>query len=470
MPKKTFQGYWWIPFKPDNKLPGEIIYKENENLRLIINGTFSDFPYEEMQSFPIIHGSTGDGTRLTLYECHTIEAYQHIPGEDHLKEGSIYFGKSIILCSILFVGTHINAKEEMIFDRLYMNFENQELWLGESIIDIQHARTRTREKTDMPRKWVVTYLNPDKKEYELSKFKFKIYYQFGASVGVRWVDNKVSYKSIIEIELYKPQNIDKIFSIVYQTRNFISLFSGYVINLNSISVNYKELEEDLTIDILFNERKALPQNTHEISPFNMIATFNQLPDPENLLNNWFNKIDYIEPIFDLYFSIIYNPYMYITNQFLSLTQALETYHTRTFNSEYLNEEKFNKLADNLKKVIKFVPKDRRAHFYGKIKYMNKKSLRKKLKEIINKFEYLKNILNIDDGGFIDKIVDTRNYYTHYDPDDYEKSIKLENLYPFITKLRLLLVAAILNEIELSKDNIINYVQRDGARHGKYYIE
>jgi len=460
IPKKTFQGYWWTPFKPDTKIPGELIYKENEDLILTINGTFSDYPNQEIQSFPIIHGSTGEGVRLTLYGCHAIESSLYVPGKDYVKEGQIFFGESKIICSILFVGTHINKKEEMIFDKLYLNFENQELWLGEEIINIQHEK----------KKYVVTYVNPDKKEYKLSEFKLKIYYNFGSSHGVRWVDNKVSYKSIIEIELCKPQDIDKIFSIIYQTRNFISLFSGHVININSISANYKELEENIGIEILYNKRKVSPNSTHEISPLNMIATFNQLPNPGNLLKNWFDKMDYIEPIFDLYFSIIYNPHMYITNIFLSLTQALETYHIRTSDNEYLNEEEFNELADDLKKAIKEIPKDKRGHFYGKVKYMNKKSLRKKLKEIINKFEYLKNVLNIDDGGFVDKIVDTRNYYTHYDPDDFEKSIKPKNLYPFITKLRLLLVATILNEIELSKDNIINFVQKDRFRYGKYYIE
>ena len=48
----------------------------------------------------------------------------------------------------------------MIFDGLYLNFENQELLLGEKIIEIHHK----------DEKYILTYDAPDEKEYNLSKF------------------------------------------------------------------------------------------------------------------------------------------------------------------------------------------------------------------------------------------------------------------------------------------------------------
>lgn len=445
MPTKTFQGYWWIPSKPDTKLCGELIYKENENLRLTLLGIFSN----NLPSFTIIHGSTGEGIRLTLYDCHTIEASQTTLGHDYVKEGQLFHGKSTILCSILFEGVHINKKEEMIFDRLYLNFENQELWLGEKIIDIQHKHK--------DKKHIVAYTAPDEKEYRLSNFIFKIYYRFGGHYSARWVDNKISYTSYIDIELDEPQEFDEIWRIFNNTKNFISLFSGQVANINSMSVNYKELEENIDVNILFNKRKASPDNNHKIYPYKMITTFNQLPNPKNLLNNWFDNADFFSLLFGLYFSSKDNPHRYITDYFLSLTQAIDTYHIRKNEREYIEINEFNKLKEKFLEVIKNLPKNEREHFVTKVKYMNNKSLRLKLREIGKSFDYLKGILNIFDEDSIAKIVDTRNYYTHYDPEDELKAIPISELYNYIKELRFLILAIILSELGLPEEEIIKYI-------------
>lgn len=472
--KISYQGNWHPPDKYHFPLFGELIYEENKHLMLTINGVFVDINGQEIESFPIIHGLSVDGTRLTLYNSHAIQNERIFP-DFVAKEGTIKSyarGKSVILCSSAFVGVHINEKEKMVFNKLFLNFENQELWLGEKIIDIQANTSRPDVK--------VIYDFPEVKEYELNNFKLKIHYENWEQLGLFCINDVVNFRSIIEIDFNESKHIDEIYRIVIHIRNFISLFSGYPINLNSISLNYIELDKNTAVDMLFHRRKFLPiYNPEEliikregfIFPSSMITKFNQLSNPEKLLDNWFDKQNYLEPVFDLYFAIMYNPMMYITNRLLLLTQALETYHIRTFDSEILDEDKFDDLKKYLTEIVEKLPeRELQSHFKVKIKYMNKKNLRKRLREIINKFGYLKNVLNIDDRGFVDKIVITRNYYTHYDPEDFEKAIKLKELNPFINNLRIILAAIILDEIGLSEDEIKEYIRRDRYRYDMFYIE
>jgi len=463
--KISYQGSWCLPDKYHSPLFGELIYEDNKHLKLTINGVFIDINGREIRSFPIIHGFIGDGTRLTLYSSHAIQNERIFP-DFAAKEGTIRSyarGKSVILCSSAFVGVHINKKEKVVFDKLYLNFENQELWLGEEMIDIQANTSHPDVK--------VIYNFPEVKEYELNNFKLKIRYENWEQLGLFCVNDVVNFRSVIEIDFHGPIFIDEIYKIVIHIRNFISLFSGYPTNLNSISLNYRELDKNTAVNMLFHRRKFLPIYNPDIFPSSMITKFNRLPNPGKLLNNWFDKQNYLEPVFDLYFAIMYNPMMYITNRLLLLTQALETYHIRTFDSEILDEDKFDDLKKYLTEIVEKLPeREFQSHFKVKIKYMNKKNLRKRLREIINKFGYLKNVLNIDDRGFVDKIVITRNYYTHYDPEDLEKAIKLKELNPFINNLRIILAVIILDEIGLSEDEIKKYIQRDRYRYDMFYIE
>lgn len=450
MGEKTFWGYWWLPSEPDTQICGELICKENERLILKLVGRFSTDIIPSLSKVSIIHGSTGKGKRLTLYECYTTHSSLFVRGKNYTKKGQLYFPTSTHSCSYLFEGVHLK-EEELVFSGLSLNFENQELWLGERIIDIQ--------PTHKNGKHVVTYTIPDEIEYKLSKFKFKIYYNITKGFSARWVDNKISYSSYIGIEFNEPQKFDEVMKTYNNITNFISFFMGQIAYINSMSVVYKELEENIDVNVLFRKRTDLTNKSHEISPHEMLTTFDQLPNPEMLLNNWFDNLDLIHLLFGLYFSTKYNPDRYITDHFLSMTQAIDTYHIRKNEEKYIEINEFNKLKEKFLEIIQTLPCEEREHFENKVKYMNNKSLRTRLREIGEDFDYLNSILNIFDNTTINKIINTRNYYTHWDPKDELKAIPPIELPDYIKPLRCLILALILNELGLSKEDIIKIVER-----------
>jgi len=93
------------------------------------------------------------------------------------------------------------------------------------------------------------------------------------------------------------------------------------------------------------------------------------------LRNWYNNYHLLKPIIDLYELVFYNVGLTPEIRFLTLMQALETYHARFIDRGDM-------------------------------------SLRKRLFSLFND-NFL--VMGYSLEGFIGKLVNTRNYYTHYSP-------------------------------------------------------
>lgn len=88
----------------------------------------------------------------------------------------------------------------------------------------------------------------------------------------------------------------------------------------------------------------------------------------------------------------------------------------------------------------------------KIKYGYEYSLRKRLYELFNaNNEFLKNFIN-KSGVLIDEIVNTRNYYTHYDSKNSSVKEDLDLDY-LCEKIKIIMFILILFELEYSNNEI-----------------
>jgi len=72
-------------------------------------------------------------------------------------------------------------------------------------------------------------------------------------------------------------------------------------------------------------------------------------------------------------------------------------------------------AKRLEEIIKAAPSQHKEWLKNKLAYSNEPSLRKRLKEIFNEIrDVIPKEIFPDEEYFIGKVVDTRNYLTHYD--------------------------------------------------------
>ena len=104
---------------------------------------------------------------------------------------------------------------------------------------------------------------------------------------------------------------------------------------------------------IFYRLMNIPKAYKSLSPYNMLFTLTDISDRfETFLKNWFDKADLLEPFYNLYFGILYNPPTNPRPRFLSLIQAVESFHRRKFGGQYLTkEEDYNKIYNALKNAI-----------------------------------------------------------------------------------------------------------------------
>ena len=182
---------------------------------------------------------------------------------------------------------------------------------------------------------------------------------------------------------------------------------------------------------------------------------------DSFLRNWFEKVDLLEPIYDLYFGTLYNPRMYSEQKFLSLVQAIESFHQRIHGGEYMSVEEYEPVYDALVNAIPdWVSSDLKYRLKEYLKYGREFSLRKRMKDIIYIYQANTDRFIGNKNAFIEKVVDTRNYQTHHDEDLKERAAGGEELDRLTQKLKVLLEVCLLTELGFSSEEIKGLFSRN----------
>jgi len=465
MEKFEYEGFWWLPNNPEMQITGTLKFDPIKGAKLELLGTFrdlGDFDLSNPLQPKIILGLTSNGKKITLYKC--VESAQRldIPG---IMRSSFY-------CSLVFVGNHFQREENIVFDTLSINYSRLEEWTRITGFKFDPKFNSEGHLLN----YAVNYNYPKKIEIEINDIGISFDYHLRSKMDI----NEINLKQTIFIKIEPNQKIhfdNYQEDICYHLQNFLSLALGEAVYPLTIkgkiraqnSRSSDETENDKELFIFYSLGK-LPDLSKKIHPYSMLFSFWEISDRfGEYLGNWFAKSDNLKPVYDLYFGTLYNPSMYVEHEFLSLIQAVESYHRRSNffsssnNGKYLKDEDFYNGVYN--KFIKAIPKDLKSDFKKslrhKFKYIHEFSLRKRLKEILKETNDITTLLIKDNNKFIKDAVNTRNYLTHYD-ESIEKEAKrdLKEIYKLNLKLKFILEVCFLKEIGMSMKTISSLVSRN----------
>lgn len=405
-----YGGVWWLPENPENKIHGKLSYNPRIRTVLSLDGAFNEFP-DETDFHEIILGVSSDGEKITLKSC--LRTNLQLVERDSKEYVTSEFG-----VSVFYVGCHFAKKEDIKFTRLFVRYSQLKEWLRERLF---HHEFGKDEEGLTEHTWKFT--KPKAKEIVLDKFIVSITYGFSTSFGGGWETPKFEAHVGISIDASGEMPIDDFFPTAYHLKNFLSLAMGDEVSILAIKGTNKSIKEYGTIQIFYRKRisnQKLFSFPHVPFLYKFISE-----RPEFFLQNWFNLIEKFRPTYDLYFGTVYNPHLYPTHTFLSLAQAIESYHSRKAN-------------------------------------MNGKYLRTRIEELFEEHRGLFSLFVKNEEIFIGKVVDTRNYYTHYGRDLEKKAAKVLEL-PFLSdKLRFMLIVILLKEIgfddKVTKQALRAYMQ------------
>lgn len=457
-----YDGMWWLPEKPNNKVSGKLKFHPVEGLKLQLIGSFKEL--KDFNTFLqplIILGIISNGGVITLYKCYESQSHMSVLG----------FLSSSFIASVAFLGCHFRKEEEIRFDFLSLNYSHLEEWTG--ITGFQF-KMETDSKNHLTKHEVI-YSFPEKVEAKIGNLSIFFDYNF-TSGGDRLKEVNLKHTTFIKIKPSKSLHFNDYQDVCYHIQNFLSLAIGKAVfpviikgkseRCSTKSQNGKAVYPDIFIYYATN---SLLEISSKIYPFDMLFTFRDISDKfESILKNWFEKAEMLKPVYDLYFGTLYNPRMYLQHKFLSMTQAVEAYHRRKFEGKYLSDEDYEPIQDRFKDIIKKL--DVEASFKealkSKLKYGNEYSLRKRLKDLFVAYQEITQNFIKDEDNFINRVIDTRNYLTHYD----KKLRSIANgkdLYCITQKLKIILQTCLLYELGFDRKEIKSIFLRN-RRYRDYF--
>jgi hypothetical protein len=450
MDELNLQGVWWDPSSPDLTVGGTLTFTNTAGAVLELLGSLSD--ENSLTSASVfkprfVHGISTSGKQITLYRC--VETNRSFNSGSGLST-------TRLAATFLFVGDHFAADTDLSFVRFAMKFDQFSNWAAVSGFQMtieQDPATNSMKRLE------VGYEFPDPNAIIVNDLELRL------SPTLKQNADLIS-KYTLEQEMFwearasSARQLESWLDDFYHLRNFISLGVGrpvYPVSIRAtVSVEIPQgskLERTHDVEVYYTTH-----NEYEleklVDPSRMLFTLANIhPFYQEALTLWFQKADVLRPVYDLYFSTLYNPKLYLEGRFLSLAQALETYHRRMVGGTYLTETEYADLnAAFLSALDSFkIDADAKNAFRGKLQYLNEFSLRKRVRDVINSLgggtlEFIP-----DPGRFASRIVDTRNYLTHYNPSLKANAAEGETLFHLTELLRFLLELCLLRELGLPEE-------------------
>ena len=359
---------------------------------------------------------------------------------------------------IVFDGVHFTDIKQILFDRMRINYLDLEEWASPNY-QLKSVNLELLPKFD-PR--------PTEVSAQFENFRIAIKHQFRAKTQDTSVI--ITRTTFVEVEPITPLNFHKYLDVFHRMQIFLSLCMGRATSPIFVEGFIKSI--DWPISIFYASLPIISKKLKRLRSNEMLLTIEDLDDDvETYLRNWFEKAEFLEPIYNLYGSILFRDDMFTEQRFLTYSQAIEAYHRRSFEEKIVSGEVFSEIYEIL---VSALPEDIDAtlkqRIKGSLQYTNELSLRSRLKALW--YSHEKVLLNIfpdkrEFVRFINDVINTRNHLTHYDEKS-EKQAKTDSdsLFKMSNRLRFLIEICLLWELGLSHDKILDIVSRH-LRY-KYY--
>ena len=396
-------GYFWLPSTPDEKLPGTIRIIDSGKTELEILGIFGG----QMKAFDLesdikrINGIIEGGKFVTLDKCF----YKN----KSFSSGEI--SKSLVHVNFVFIDVHYDDEEDINFSSFKIAVEGLDEWLSISGIKVENDFEAKRAS--------INFNPPDEIQIKLTDdidliFTFAWTYPSLGNV----TEAKISQKAYIKLISKKLLPLQSFISISFKLTNFLCFAIDQTVSITSVTAYSYDLKskigEDKEYEVpikIYYPSLPFSQNPPKIEWHTMLFRYQNISETlPKVLSKWLDAYDRIEPAFNLYFASKTGAHKYIDGKFLSLSQGIETFHRRTSNESVMPDKEFEKITTGL---LDACPKDRKKWLEGKLVYSNELNLRTRLKQIVKNFETFYGSIK-NRKSFINQIVNTRNYLTHYD--------------------------------------------------------
>jgi hypothetical protein len=449
-------GLWWLDGYKDDQIGGTLTFDPEDGAVLKLLGFFGDLTSalqsalggQDHHDYPTIFGVTTKGNPVTLFHGINTSRQLNMPG----------VATETWKSNLLVIGAHLPSEDaEEIFSKSYLRFSSIERWLEHKpFSDVyDHDEKSLTVKAIKPR------------EVHFARHQdFEV-----TSVGSLYYDRKLETRFTIDVTSQLaitpqvPRSLTWHLSTAVRLQELAALCMGHYIPLTSLELRGlqapsggRSSSQQIHVYTQMMHAEAERRPSHEppvISGPELIA-FN--PQAVQL---WFDQHALFSPAINLFFTVTGQRQMFTNVRLLLAIQALEVFHRRTSLDSVMPAEEFPAFAAALTDAVPPSASPRmKDKLKGAYRFLNEPSLGQRLQSIIDDLgEAFGAKPPAFTKSYLRKLVDTRNYYTHFSEDLVNNTLDGAGMYWASRRIVLLLTLLFLRRLEIPAGDIATLLKR-----------
>lgn len=425
-------GIWFLPESPDDKLSGSLNIDDKGNCQLKLAENFGGIKgIGSNECVEAILGFLANGKKVTLLNCIQTNQQWGFPG----------FPVTVYTSTIAIIGEWYNSDEDIVVSEITASYNYLNYWIN--------CKPFSVVKDDEKKEIYMTYCMPKVVTCNVENEKIELTY--GANCeGDSYSNFEIHQSEFVCFKFKEKVHYKNAFDRVNDFANFLTLCIGKRISALTVTTVNQEGQE---VEFIY------PRDTRDngvVKEHELYIKYTYVKDNfENIMKNWLSKKDMLNPIID-YFVDAHETEFRIPISFLKVVQAIEAYSRRMRKNEIMPPEIFEKKVQSILEKIESEDDKRLV----KSILSNEPRLRQRLTELFDETNYVFNISSAKRKSYINKIVNTRNYYTHFDKSLEDKILNPTEMFYLSRLIRSVLRVLLLQELGLSQDLIKIRMQED----------
>jgi hypothetical protein len=450
----ALNGVWWLPNTPQVKCWGTLTFSPESGCRLEVIGSLGGNGNSFMsdQEFPVILG------RSTAHNGQPITAFDALQIGSTLTSG---ISTATYFAHVLAIGIHIeNESREFTKSRIHLS--NIEKWIssnhsitdkfGYEISGIELARDK---ELDFSTRTLDSRIQSETHHIHRGN-------------GI--TNREIAVRRFLSITPINPMPISWHIKIAGRISWLISLLMGNASVCDQLVLEGEVLQalpsgNEVREELYVYYQPVGAERVSGQAPVVEFATHADriLDDLSRVFDRWFASDSTIEHLVNLLFAVDSRPALFLEFRFLGLVQGLESYHRRKNSEGIMPEVDFKEVYDAV--LADFKNRFGTDHslfetLKSRLTYANEISLRRRIQMLLSNIGNEAAISIAEDlKEFSDRIVEIRNYLTHYPPRRHRLKDYSEDLFILILKLKALANLVLLLELGFSEQSAVDIWKR-----------
>ena len=249
-----------------------------------------------------------------------------------------------------------------------------------------------------------------------------------------------------------------------QCRNLFSLLTGHRVSVRALHILPADAAltdgHRLHVSLLYTQRGRhdYPDVDRNLMLLPYDALRAKFPD---VVARWFDRPEQAVLATNTFFGAQYLDHQSVNARFLSVAQAAESYHRSLGAGVYMDEAAYvEAIAEFTTHMPATFSPDHRQSLKTRLRWGNEYALRRRFNELFARLpEDVRGWISADPERFVERVVDTRNYWTHYDSTSRAKAFEPEAAYFAAERLRVLVIANLLLDLGVEAGALLAVLKR-----------